>query len=118
MTTNRTPIKRPGLPQVSARAIQLFVELERCRRARKRSVDCTIDGISGYCSTRCRTCRSWFDAHAELHSELQLKPWIWPCVPHNPFPPNSSRAKEWRGSEEQEALQAALDQARRAARAA
>jgi hypothetical protein len=94
MTTNRTPIQRPARTVVSPRALELFAELERARRARKRAVDCTIDA---------------------LHTELRLKPWQWPCLPRNPYPPGSPTARGWRPGQEQQELWDLLDKARRGA---
>jgi hypothetical protein len=122
MTTNRTPLRRPGLPQVSARAIELFEQLERARRARRRSTDCTLSGPQDYCSGRCRACQQWWDLHDELHRELKLRPWQWPCVPSNPHPPGTKRSRDWDCAagegDEQQALWDLLDSARRSARAA
>src|SRR5438045_6072503 len=86
---------------ITARVLKLFSELERATRARRRATDCTI-AATGYCTTKCRACRTWYDVHAELHSELKLPPWRWPCVPRNPWPPGSAR--EWRAGSEQEQL--------------
>jgi hypothetical protein len=114
MTTNRTPIQRPALTMISPRALALFAELERARRARLRAVDCTISE-QGLCTTDCRACRAWSDAHNQLHVELRLQPWQWPCFPRNPYPPGSPKAREWRPSAEQKELWDLLTEARRAA---
>jgi hypothetical protein len=112
--TKRTPITRQAMrPQVTPRALALFVELERAQRARKRTVGCTISE-HGLCTTDCRACRRWYDLHAELHTELRLRPWVWPCLGRNPFPPNSPEAQAWRPSIDQQALWDQLDEARRA----
>jgi hypothetical protein len=117
MSTNRTPIARPALTMITPRAIELFSELERSRRARKHAVDCTISE-QGLCTANCRACRLWWDAHAALHTELRLRPWVWPCLPRNPYPPGSPGAREWRPGTEQEELRDLLNAARRAAVAA
>jgi hypothetical protein len=110
--TRRTPIARHVVQSsITPRAIAIFTELERAQRARKRTVDCTISE-QGLCTTDCRTCRRRFDLHAELHSELRLKPWAWPCVGRNPFPPNSPEAQACRPGSEQQALWDLLDAAR------
>jgi hypothetical protein len=114
MTTNRTPIQRPTLTMISPRALELFAELERVRRARRRAADCTI-AESGYCTTDCRACRRWFDLHDELHIELRLRPWQWPCLPRNPYPPGSPKARDWRPGTEPEELWNLLNEVRRAA---
>jgi hypothetical protein len=115
MTTNRTPIERPVLAKISPRAIELFAELERARRARRHAEDCTV-GEQGFCRTdRCGACRRWWDVHGDVHEELGLYPWQWPCLPRNPYPPGSPKARDWRPAAEQEELQNLLKQARRAA---
>jgi hypothetical protein len=91
--------------------------LERSRRARLHAVDCTISE-QGLCKSACRACRQWWDLHNQLHVELRLKPWQWPCIPRNPYPPGSPAAREWRPGTEQEELRSLLIEARRAAVAA
>src|SRR5258708_20028795 len=86
MSTNRTPIARPALTMITPRAIELFSELERSRRARKHAVDCTISE-QGLCTANCRACRLWWDAHAALHTEFRFGPWVGPCLPSHPYPP-------------------------------
>ena len=103
MTTNRVPIERPALTMITPRAIELFAELERAARARRRAVDCTI-AENGYCTTACRACRLWFDLHDQIHVALRLRPWQWPCLPRNPYPPGSPNARNWRPGTEAEEL--------------
>jgi hypothetical protein len=114
--TRRTPIARQAArPLITPRAIELFAELERARRARALAVDCSVSK-HGYCATRhCRVCQRWLDLHAELHTELRLPPWAWPCLPRNPYPPGSPEAKKWRPGDAQKKLQDLLNEARRAA---
>jgi hypothetical protein len=110
--TKRIPIHRQAAgPQVTLRAIELFREMERARRARKRAVGCTITK-HGYCTGDCRACCAWDAAHDQLHSELKLRPWQWPCLPYNPFPPNSPEARAWRPGGAQQKLQDLLNEAR------
>jgi hypothetical protein len=117
--TLRTPISRRSMqPQITPRALELFVEMERATRARRRADECSVSTYSGYCTTDCPACRKWFDLHAELHTELRLRPWKWPCLPRNPYPPGSPKADDWRPDEEQQKLWGLLDEARRAARRA
>jgi hypothetical protein len=59
--------------------------------------------------------KAWWDAHDELHRELALRPWQWPCVPRNPHVPGSPPARKWRPSGAQRELQDQLEAARRAA---
>jgi hypothetical protein len=54
-------------------------------------------------------------AHDQLCDELQMPPWRWPCIPRNPYPPNSPGAREWRPDREAQELRDQLDKARRAA---
>jgi hypothetical protein len=103
-------------PQITPRALELFVEMERATRARRRADGCSVSTYSGYCTTDCPACRKWFDLHGELHSELRLRPWVWPCLPHNPSPPGTPAARDWRPNEDQQELWDLLDEARRAAR--
>jgi hypothetical protein len=113
--TRRVPLARPPAVKITPRALDLFVEMERARRARRRADDCAIDAPSGYCTTDCRACRAWWDAHAALQEELRLPPWQWPCLPRNPYPPGSPKAREWRAGTEQKDLWDFLNKARRAA---
>jgi len=102
--TARTPIaRRAAQPQVSPRAIELFAAMEKARRARRRA-GCNVGDLSGYCRGTCSVCRQWLDLHDHLHRELRLKPWQWPCVPRNPYPPGSAAAQTWRADGEQQAL--------------
>ena len=91
-------------PQIIPRALELFVEMERATRARRRADGCSVSTHSRYCTTDCPACRKWFDLHAELHTELRLRPWQWPCLPRNPYPPGSPEADNWRPGEEQQEL--------------
>jgi hypothetical protein len=115
--TRRTPLARlPGV-QITPRAIELFTEMERATRARRRAVGCTITEY-GLCKTdKCGACRRWWDAHNKLCTELALPPWQWPVIPRNPYPPNSAMARDWQPGTEQQALWNLLDKARRGAAA-
>jgi hypothetical protein len=110
--TRRVPLHRQtARPQITLRAIELFTQMERARRARKRAVGCTITR-HGYCTGDCRACCAWDDAHAELCTELRLPPWRWPCIGYNPYPPNSPEARAWRPGGHQRELEEALNEAR------
>jgi hypothetical protein len=111
MSTKRVPVSRPAVQMITARAVELFRELERANRARKRAVDCTISE-QGLCTADCRACRRWWDAHDELHTALDLPPWRWPAIPRNPYPPGSPKARDWRPDAEQAALWDLLNKAR------
>ena len=113
--TKRTPIARQPSLRPSPRAMALFEQLERARRQR-RAASCIIgNSPAGYCSAECAACRSWYALHAELHSELGLRPWEWLCVPRNPYPPGTSASRNWRPDPdgEEQALWQLLDEARR-----
>jgi hypothetical protein len=102
--TARTPIaRRAAQPQVTARAIEIFERLERARQSRRRR-NCSVSDYSGYCEADCAACRAWFGLHDQLHRELRLKPWFWPCLPRNPYPPASDGARAWKADVEQAAL--------------
>jgi hypothetical protein len=112
--TRRTPLNRQATgPVITPHAVELFIELERARRARQRATDCTVSKY-GHCSAECGACELWWAAHGELCSELRLPPWAWPALPRCPFPPNSDAAKTWRPGEQQKKLQDQLEAARRA----
>lgn len=111
--TRRTPIARRATLKISARALELFEQLERARRQR-RAASCVV-GPYGYCGMECGACQDWANAHSELHRELALKPWEWPCLPVCPFPPGSSAARDWSPSGPELALWQTLERARRAA---
>jgi hypothetical protein len=68
------PVKRRVSKQrdviVTDRAIEIFREM----RAAARRCSCET-------TSECLACR-WGDLHGELHSELKLPPWIWPCLQH------------------------------------
>jgi hypothetical protein len=111
--TRRTPLFRQATPQqLTPRAIKLFVELERARRARKHVDDCTVTK-HGLCTGDCAACLKWDDLHDQIHRELKLRPWEWPCLPYCPYPPNSPAAMAWRPGGSQRALYEVLDEARR-----
>jgi hypothetical protein len=114
--TKRTPIERRSAVQITPRALELFAESERARRARRRATDCTI-GEYGHCTGDCRACSRWWDLQDELHTELRMELWQWPCIPKNPYPPGSPRARAWRPGTEQKELRDLLDKARRVAAA-
>jgi hypothetical protein len=112
--TKRNPIRRPAVQPVSPRALELYAELRRAMRARQRATDCTLSEY-GHCTAECRACEAWWDAHNALHSELKLKPWLWPCLPRCPYPLGTPRARAWRPSDAQRELQDQLEAARKAA---
>ncbi len=71
MTTNRTPIARPALAQITPRAIDLFVAMGKLK--------CSCPSpkpVKGPCAG----CAAWYDLHDQLHRELAAEPWRWPVV--------------------------------------
>ena len=111
--TRRTPIIRRGTPQISPRALKLFEQAEKAR-LKRRGAACAV-GPYGHCSLECAACRDWSNAHNELHKELGLRPWEWPCLPINPFPPGSINSRDWQPEGEELLLWQTLEKARRAA---
>jgi hypothetical protein len=94
--TKRIPLSRREVhPHITPRAIELFAEMERATRARWKGVRCTISERSSYCDAECPACEQWWAAHNALHDELRLRPWQWPAVPSNPYPPGHPSARAW-----------------------
>src|SRR6266536_602151 len=102
--TRREPLRRPAVQQISARAVEIYAELRRAARARRRAADCSVSR-HGHCNAECAACRAWWDAHDALCTEIRLPPWQWPCVGRCPFPPGSPRARKWRPGGAQRELQ-------------
>ncbi len=116
--TRRTPIARSRAPSIPPRAIELFKATEKASRQRQAAIVNCVVNTYGFCRMECGPCRGWADAHSELHLELHLKPWEWPCLPVNPFPPGSPAARDWEPSGPELALWQTLERARRATLAA
>jgi hypothetical protein len=94
--TKRTPLARvTNTPIITPRAIELFDRMEKCQRARRGAVGCTLEDQTGYCLQECKPCLEWRDLCNALHQELRLPPWDWPAVSHNPYPPGMPEAREW-----------------------
>jgi hypothetical protein len=70
--TRRTLLARHSVPQISPRAAALFAAMGRLR--------CTCPQPKPPTQEPCSGCARWYDLHADLHVELRLKPWEWPCV--------------------------------------
>jgi hypothetical protein len=70
--TRRTLLARHSVPQISSRAAALFGAMGRLR--------CTCPQPKPPTQEPCSGCARWYDLHADLHVELRLKPWEWPCV--------------------------------------
>jgi hypothetical protein len=93
--TRRVPLERlTNTPIITTRAIELFGRMEQCQRARRGAAGCTLDD-TGYCLEECKPCAAWRDLHNALHQELGLRPWEWPAVAHNPYPPGTPEARAW-----------------------
>jgi hypothetical protein len=104
--TKRIPIARQAAMTISPRALVLFAQM-KAARARRRAATCIVgQNPSGYCTASCAACQRWADLDAALHVELGLKPWVWPCLPRNPFPPGTKAAWHWHPADDsaQEAL--------------
>jgi hypothetical protein len=110
--TRRTPLGRSSGVQITPKAIELFTESEKARRARKRA-DCVLTE-QATCRATCGACSAWWDAHDKLHTELQRELWQFPCIPYSPYPPGSAAARDWRPDAEPAELWNLLDKARRA----
>jgi hypothetical protein len=68
--TKRIPIARIQAHRITPRAIAIYQQMRRIR--------CTCPSQPpGGCSHYNR----WFDLHNELHLELRLPVWQWPCIP-------------------------------------
>jgi hypothetical protein len=82
MPTKRTRITRPPRRTFSAKAIALFKQMQ----ALDQQCTCTSE------HDECRACEQWWDAQSELHRELRLRPWQWPCV-ERPNAPNTGESQ-------------------------
>jgi hypothetical protein len=72
MTTNRVPISRPQVAQITDEAVRLFVAMGKLR--------CSCPPPAPTWQQPCPGCAQWCDLHEALHDELQLPPWEWPAV--------------------------------------
>jgi hypothetical protein len=111
--TKRVPIARQSNLQVTPRAMELFEAAEKAR-SKRRGASCIV-GPYGHCNMECPACQAWHDAHSQLHRGLGLRPWQWPCLPINPFPPGSINSRGWSPEGEELELWQQLERARRAA---
>jgi hypothetical protein len=119
--TKRVPINRPSKSlQITAHVLQLFFERTEVARGQRdiAIINCDVNPY-GFCRMECTVCQDWSAAHAELHEVLGLRPWQWPCLPFNPFPPNSPKSQDWRPSKSEWELWHVLERerAQRAAQA-
>ena len=68
----------------------------------------------------CEACQQRRDLHAELHNELQLEPWVWPCWEHpsaaSPYLKGSPADEEWCPNLEGQSLWQLLEEASKATR--
>jgi hypothetical protein len=58
--------------QISPRAVDLYVAMGKLK--------CTCLPPAPTWQEPCPGCARWYDLHADLHDELQLPPWQWPCI--------------------------------------
>ena len=97
----KRPVGRPPLnrnwdgPQAKPRPPRCFPRsaVAIFQRMLRLAADCTCqDG-------KCTACKRWWAEHRNLHRELELNPWDFPCVERPgtpcPFPPSNSMAKTW-----------------------
>jgi hypothetical protein len=77
MPTNRMRTPRGGdrrvpITEAALKAFSTMLRLER---------KCTCPPYKyGQHNPQCRACERWWDAHQILFTELQCKPWEWPCI--------------------------------------
>lgn len=74
MSTKRTPIGRPPKRRITAKAVELFRQMEE--------TECSCERINWngdyWDHERCAGCERWSQLHGELHRELRAAPWQWP----------------------------------------
>jgi hypothetical protein len=70
--TRRVPLGRRPAVQITPRAVELFVAMDKLR--------CTCPSPKPPTQSPCPSCERWYDLNNELHIELHCKPWEWPCV--------------------------------------
>jgi hypothetical protein len=66
----RTPIAPELQTEVSARAVELYRAMKKCR----------CDRVPSCKGLHCPGCARWYALHAALHAELGLRSWVWPCI--------------------------------------
>jgi hypothetical protein len=115
--TKRTPIARTSTPPITPHVLELFERTEVARGQRCAAIIRCDSNEFGYCRMTCSPCLDWSNAHSELHEVLGLKPWFWPCLPFDPFPPGSPKSQDWGPSKSEWELWQTLERerARRAA---
>jgi hypothetical protein len=72
MTTTRRPVELPSRLDISERAVQLHLEMERLRLA------CHCEPVDpvNWRQHECEACVARRRAHVEIHNELGLRPWF------------------------------------------
>ena len=115
--TKKRPVGRPPLnrnwdgPQAKPRPPRRFPRSAVLifQRMLRLAADCTCKNHS------CTACKQWWVEHRNLHRELELNPWDFPCVEAPgtpcPFPPGSRAAKTWEPDYEAQARWGRLFQA-------
>jgi hypothetical protein len=105
--TRRTPLVRRPAVQITPRAVDLYTAM--------RKLWCTcLPPPRPPERGPCAGCASWYDLHAELHTELGCRPWEWPCVARQS--PKRAGSTYW--NEDIAARMTALKEAARARRTA
>jgi uncharacterized protein (DUF2461 family) len=95
MATKRRKITRPPRRTFSAKAIALFKQMKRLETQCTYAVSAHGDG--------CHACEAWWEAHGELHRELELKPWQWLAI-ENPNVPNTGQSQDQQWYEQAQQL--------------
>lgn len=72
MTTTRRPVELPSRIEISERAVQLHLEMERLRLA----CHCEPVPEQYWLHEKCEACVARRKTHVELHNELGLRPWF------------------------------------------
>jgi hypothetical protein len=66
MSTNRVPINRPAVAQISERAVDLYIAMGRLK--------CSCPSPRPRTLGPCPGCAKWYDLHDLLDDELGLPP--------------------------------------------
>ena len=120
--SKKRPVGRPPLnrnwdgPQAKPRPPRRFPRsaVVIFRRMLALEADC-------YCQDgKCTACKQWWVEHRNLHRELKLNPWDWPCVERPgtpaPYPKGSPADRTYEPNYEGQARWARFEQAVRAVR--
>jgi hypothetical protein len=98
MPTKRRKITRPPRRTFSAKAIALFQRM----KVLDQQCQCTSE------HDECKACAEWWDRQGELHRELGLRPWQWPCI-QRPDVPNTGESQNQAWYEQAQQLYRAIE---------